>query len=270
MARKRRGQKSGRLIAIIDDHEEYLASTEGLLRHEGHDVLAMADPTAALMVLHEQKVDLILVDYVMPQMTGEELIRRLRTFDPRVQIILQTGYANEQPPRELLARLDIQGYVDKSEGPDALLLWVDVGLKSAAALDVLERRRLGLERILGVTRELHRAQPLDALLHGIRCHTRTLVGAVDALVVTSDRLSEGAGSEVSDPAVASQLVATMRTGQTQLRDGSMAIPMRYGEQVVGAIYVDSVIASPGDRELLEVYAGQAAVAVHEANRRTHS
>jgi len=63
----------------------------------------------------------------MPGMTGEQVVTALRQFNPHVQIILQTGYASECPPREMLHRLDIQGYFDKSEGPDKLLLWVDVG-----------------------------------------------------------------------------------------------------------------------------------------------
>jgi hypothetical protein len=61
-------------------------------------------------------------------------VRAIRNFDSDVQIILQTGYSGEKPPRQMLQLLDIQGYHDKSEGPDRLLRWVDVALKTAAQL----------------------------------------------------------------------------------------------------------------------------------------
>ena len=37
---------------------------------------------------------------------------------------------DEKPPREMLQRLDIQGYHDKTDGPEKLLLWVDVSIKA--------------------------------------------------------------------------------------------------------------------------------------------
>ena len=70
----------------------------------------------------------------MPQMNGEQLVQAIRQFDEDVHILLQTGYSGEKPPRDMLRSLAIQGYHDKSEGPDRLLLWVDVALKAAAQL----------------------------------------------------------------------------------------------------------------------------------------
>lgn len=127
------------------------APTERLLAREGHTVIAANNPLQALEILRRERVDLVLVDFFMPQMTGEAFVMELRSFNPLVQVILQTGYASEQPPRELLRRLDIQGYFDKSEGPDKLLLWTDVGLKAAFAVQLLEKGRLGLRYILNVT-----------------------------------------------------------------------------------------------------------------------
>ncbi|HEQ71514.1 MAG TPA: response regulator, partial [Spirochaetia bacterium] len=128
MARKFSHSKhTGSKILLIDDNLEYLESTRLLIDREGYNVTAAESGARALTAARETHFDLILVDYMMPGMTGEDFVEALRTFDPLVQVILQTGYASEQPPREMLRRLDIQGYFDKSEGPDKLLLWVDVG-----------------------------------------------------------------------------------------------------------------------------------------------
>ena len=100
---------------MVDDSKEYLESTRRLLEREGHTVLTAASGAEALEIVKHERVDLMLVDYFMPGMTGEDVVHQVRKLRPYLQIIIQTGYAGEQPPRELLKRLDIQGYYDKSE-----------------------------------------------------------------------------------------------------------------------------------------------------------
>jgi two-component system, cell cycle response regulator len=120
---------SGYTILLADDNPDYLAATSLLLGRQGHTVLTAGNGTDALSILKNQKVDLLLIDYYMPGMTGEEIVLKLRQVNPLTQIILQTGYAGEQPPHELVYRLDIQGYYDKSEGPEKLLMSVEKCLK---------------------------------------------------------------------------------------------------------------------------------------------
>ena len=109
MRRRTRQSDSGRTILLIDDQEEVRLSTQTLLEREGHHVLTASSAEQALALLREREVDLLLVDYFMPGATGEQLVRQVRSFDPFVQIILQTGYSGEKPPREMLAQMDIQG-----------------------------------------------------------------------------------------------------------------------------------------------------------------
>jgi signal transduction histidine kinase len=131
-----------------------LVSARALLEREGHFVLTADSGARALELFKQYEIHLMLVDYFMPQMTGEELIREVRKFDPYVQIILQTGYAGEKPASQMMADLDIQGYHDKSEGPEKLLLWVDVGLKAHRLISRLrERERLQSELVANVSHE---------------------------------------------------------------------------------------------------------------------
>jgi len=297
MARKQLKQaKTGRTVLVVDDNLEYLASAEMLLAREGHTVIAVSNPVEALELLRRQHVDLVLVDFFMPEMTGEDLVRELRTFNPVVQVILQTGYASEQPPRELLKRLDIQGYYDKGDGPDKLLLWADVGLKAAFTVQLLEKSRLGLRYILNATPALHKLQPLSDLLQGILVQMTGLLGAVDAFVaVLADRPRE---AEIGPPQAlltiageASDLIVRAGTGRflpsepveeclspdgvTALRralgsgavtvtEAGSALPLRVGELPLGAVFIDRPLSEPRDVELLEIFANQAAVAIHNA------
>ncbi|HVM94917.1 MAG TPA: hybrid sensor histidine kinase/response regulator [Candidatus Acidoferrales bacterium] len=157
-------QSNCHTILVVDDQDEALTSVRQLLEREGHRVLTAVSGERALTLLKEHEVHLMLVDYFMPRMTGEELVRRIRQFDPYMQIILQTGFSGDKPPRRTLADLDIQGYHDKSEGPDKLLLWVDVGLKAYRLIRQLrERERLQAELVANVSHEFR--TPL-AIIHG--------------------------------------------------------------------------------------------------------
>lgn len=147
MARKRAvAGDSGFTILVVDDQEETLISSELLLKREGHKVLLAPNGDEALALHRREVIDLMLVDYFMPRMTGEDLVREIRKRDEHIQIILLTGYSGERPPREMLKLLDIQGYHDKSDGPDRLLLWLDVALKAASQLrHIREHERQLLE-----------------------------------------------------------------------------------------------------------------------------
>ncbi|TMA46147.1 MAG: response regulator [Deltaproteobacteria bacterium] len=154
MSARRHIEPSGRTILVVDDQVETLTSVRMLLEREGHRVLTADSGAASLRLLASEPVHLMLVDYFMPVMNGEELIRHVRAQDSLVQIVLQTGYAGEKPPRDMLRRLAIQGYHDKSDGPERLLLWVDVALKAHDQLAQLHiAERLKTELLANVSHE---------------------------------------------------------------------------------------------------------------------
>ena len=272
MPRKSHAQiSSGRIILLVDDNREYLDATRVLLEREGHKVLCAADGPEALRLLQQRpEVDLLLLDYCMPGMTGEETVAHLRQFNPYVQVILQTGYASEQPPRELLKRLEIQGYYDKSEGPEKLLLWVDVGLKAAYAFQLINKSRQGLRYILDITPELHKIQPLEELLQGILLQVSGLLGVVNSFLAVlpqsdfkrAETIPEGFVAIMEDGAnlkiractgrftglstVSTCLDTdkmqgirlTMQNGETQHLSDSMIIPLSVGRMILGVIFLD--------------------------------
>lgn len=296
MARKNaRKEGTGRTILLVDDSQEILQSTRTLLEHEGHTIHTADNGRDALDILRRTDIELLLVDYFMPGMTGEEVVNELRKFNRQVQVVLQTGYASERPPREMLARLDIQGYCDKSEGPEHLLLWVDVGLKFAKQVRTLEMSRQGLRYILDVTPDLHRIQPLEELLQGILLQIAGLVGAVNSFVAVESQavrkrvdpdaflamveeerelvIHAGIGrfegearvdTVLTDPQ-AEEVRESMRQGNVMRSTKSTSIPLRIGAATIGVIYLDNAPEIPPENlEMLNVFANQAAVAVQNA------
>jgi diguanylate cyclase (GGDEF)-like protein len=285
---------SGYSILLVDDNPEYLEATRLLLEHDGHAVTCAANGEDALKILRERPIDLALLDYYMPGMTGEEVVSRIREFNPYIQVILQTGYASEQPPRELLRRLDIQGYYDKNEGPDKLLMWTDAGLKSAHTIQMLNKSRRGLRFILKATPDLHRIQPLDDLLIGILHQIAGLLGAVNSfLAILPDggvvgttpvqlesfvammdddmelMIRAGTGrfsgrremSNLLEEEKIRQIVDSLRQTEIQIMEEFAILPLRVGEATLGVIYLDRPTALKDDIGLVQIYANQAAVAV---------
>ncbi|MCI0394572.1 MAG: diguanylate cyclase [Chloroflexi bacterium] len=296
MARKTKTpQASGQTILLVDDDLNYLEVCQRLLEREGHEVLTAMNGSEALRRLQQEHVDLLLLDYYMPGMTGEEVVTQLRQSNRYIQVVLQTGYASEQPPRELLRRLDIQGYYDKSEGPDKLLLWADVGLKAAYTVQLLYKSRQGLRYILEVTPDLHKIQPLEDLLQGILWQVAGLLGAMNTfLAVVEDGGIFLSGSEETESFLAmaeenAELIIRASTGRfnncervdacleaekvgaiyqvmqhgvIETVQSTTIVPLRVGELTVGIIYLDRPIVVERDVELLSIFANQAAVAIH--------
>jgi CheY-like chemotaxis protein len=99
---KTEAPKSGHTLLVIDDQPEILTANTALLQNAGHTVVTASSGKAALALFQPGRFQLILVDYFMPSMTGEEVIREIRKVDEDVQIVLQTGYAGEKPPLQML------------------------------------------------------------------------------------------------------------------------------------------------------------------------
>jgi len=178
MARKRTtAQPSGHTILVIDDQEEILTSVRLLLEREGHKVLTALNGEDGIVLFRQEKVHLVIVDYFMPQMTGEDVVRAIRKLDSDVQVLLQTGYSGEKPPLTTLRELDIQGYHSKTDGPEHLLLWVEATLKAATHLHQV-RAAEQLKAELLVKQEF-----LSNVSHEMRSRLHIILGYGDLLLV---------------------------------------------------------------------------------------
>jgi len=95
-------------ILIVDDVQEVLDATAGNIEVIEAQAITEINPEKALEFLKTNKVDLILLDYFMPEMSGEEFVNKLREFDKNTVIYLHTGYADEIPSDEMMKKLNIQ------------------------------------------------------------------------------------------------------------------------------------------------------------------
>ena len=107
---------SSRVILSVDDEAGVLYSRQKLLQSAGYDVLSAADGEQALDFFASAPVDLVVLDYSMPGINGEQVARKIKANRPELPIILVSGLDIEM---ETLSYVD--SYFTKGEGPMALL-----------------------------------------------------------------------------------------------------------------------------------------------------
>jgi signal transduction histidine kinase len=82
------------VILAVDDDPLVLENTSAMLAELGHRVLEAHSGAEALRLLHQRPVDLIITDYAMPGMTGEELTQRILATQPELPVLMVSGYAS--------------------------------------------------------------------------------------------------------------------------------------------------------------------------------
>jgi two-component system, OmpR family, response regulator CpxR len=78
-------------ILCVDDNEQALSVRQFMLETRGYRVVSRTCPKEALELFMLGGIDLVLSDLVMPQMDGNELVRRMKELSPEVPIILLSG-----------------------------------------------------------------------------------------------------------------------------------------------------------------------------------
>lgn len=116
-------------ILMVDDDEQYIKANKFMFLEEGLELLNFSNPIEALEYLKSNQVDVILLDYYMPQLTGEKFVEELRNRGNETVVILQTGYAGEKPPMDMMNNLNIQGYFDKTKDVEDLILMTISAIK---------------------------------------------------------------------------------------------------------------------------------------------
>jgi signal transduction histidine kinase len=122
-------------ILIIDDEEIVIDSCLAVLEGAGYQIVTAPDGTEGLKQAREATPDLVLVDLMMPGISGFEVLEGMRSIDPTIVTIVITGYSTVESAVEAMKRGAFD-FLPKPFNPDELRMIVQRGL---------ERRRLVLE-----------------------------------------------------------------------------------------------------------------------------
>jgi DNA-binding NtrC family response regulator len=107
-------EKGTEIILIVDDEPTLVQLGEKILTALGYKILTACNGDDACRIYQESKdeIDLVILDVVMPGMSGEEIFHRLREINPQVRVLLSSGYSQEEKPQSLIDQ-GVQGFIQK-------------------------------------------------------------------------------------------------------------------------------------------------------------
>lgn len=124
-----------------------------------HQVLAHTSPKAALETLRRNPIDLVISDFLMPEMDGLAFLREARALYPAACLIILTGYADKESAIRAINEVGLFQYLEKPWNNDDLLHVVESGLN----------QKLLIHRLQEYAREMEaKVQTLERQLRMLR------------------------------------------------------------------------------------------------------
>ena len=126
-------------IIAVDDEQGIIDSLSIFLKRSGYNFVGVTDPMDAIEKVKNEHFDLMILDFIMTPIHGDQVVEEIRKFNKDSYILVLTGHKDLAPPLETFRRLDIQGYCEKSDKFDQLLLLIESGIKSIAQMNQIKK-----------------------------------------------------------------------------------------------------------------------------------
>lgn len=110
------------VVMVVDDEEILRQVAQAILEDHGFTVVTAGDGPIAISTYRDQQdaIRLVLLDWTMPDMDGEQVFREIRRMSPQARVILMSGY-QEQTVMNDLGGLGLAGFLQKPFKPDELI-----------------------------------------------------------------------------------------------------------------------------------------------------
>jgi two-component system response regulator FixJ len=155
----------GRGVYLIDDDEAARESLSFLLRTAGLDVRTYDSALAFLREMPDLKSACVITDVRMPEMSGIDLLRRLRELKIDVPVIVITGHADVPLAVEAM-KVGASEFLEKPFDDDAMLACIRTALDAQRRKDKVQANRAELEQRLATLSHRER-DVLDGLVKGL-------------------------------------------------------------------------------------------------------
>jgi DNA-binding NtrC family response regulator len=149
-------------ILLVDDEEMVVASIKSFLTLESeYRVSGFTSPQEALGFLEKERVDLVISDYLMPEMDGIEFLMRVKEIQPHATRVLLTGYADKENAIKAINDVGLYQYIEKPWENEDLKLIIRNGLEKRQLLHRLQQKIEEVEKahaeLLAVQKEILKA-----------------------------------------------------------------------------------------------------------------
>lgn len=133
-------------ILVVDDEEMVTSALRSFLQLETtYRVLTFTSPAAALDTADSEWIDVVIADFMMPEMDGITFLKAMRDKRPEASRILLTGYADKENAIRAINEAGLYYYLEKPWDNDHLQLVVRNGVERAALVKDLQARVIELE-----------------------------------------------------------------------------------------------------------------------------
>lgn len=282
MRRKKTEARSPYKIIVLDDEIGIIDSLSVVLTRNGYDIIGVTSPIDAIEMIRNENYDLLILDFLMQPINGDKVVARIREFNDELYILLLTGHKDMAPPLETIKALDIQGYCEKSDKFDQLILLVESAIKSIMQVRTIKKFQDGLNKILESVPKIYQLQPIGSILGGILIEVMFFVDSKNAFILVDstenmnnmhNSIFRGIGQyntgieefmAMLDPELMERIGYARTTKKTERLDTGVLLPLvnEYRE-TLGIIYIESANYE-SEIKLLEIYANQAASALNNA------
>ena len=134
-----------RKILVIDDEQGVIDSLKVYLGKEGYIVEGETNPLLGIENIRNNYYDILILDYIMMPINGDKVIEEIRKFNKDIYIIVLTGHKSVAPPIETIRRLNIQGYLEKTNKFEQILLMIESSIKSIIQLEEIKKKNKEIE-----------------------------------------------------------------------------------------------------------------------------
>lgn len=134
-----------RKILVIDDEQGVIDSLKVYLGKEGYIIEGETNPLLGIEKVRDNYYDILILDYIMIPINGDKVIEEIRKFNKDIYIIVLTGHKSVAPPIETIRRLNIQGYLEKTNKFEQILLMIESSVKSIIQLEEIKKKNKEIE-----------------------------------------------------------------------------------------------------------------------------
>ena len=128
-------------IIIVDDEEMVLTSLSSFLMLEtGYNVETFLSPHEAFEFITNNEVDMVISDYLMPEMDGITFLGKVREVKPQIPRIILTGYADKENAIKAINEVGLYQYIEKPWDNDDLHIIIRNGLEKQQLMKSLEEK----------------------------------------------------------------------------------------------------------------------------------
>ena len=269
-------------ILTLDDDPIMTSTVQAYFQRSGYRVDVENDPYRAVERIRQGHYDILLLDFLMTPICGDQVVEQVRQFNQDIFIILLTGHKSMVPPIKTIRSLDIQGYYEKSDRFDQLELLVESCAKSIRQMRTIKSYKDGLAGIMDSLPRIYELQSMDRITDSVLRTAASLLPCA-SVVLTLDAacfqagapeggehrfISRAVGEHFSslEPHQTEQLLSSMAGKHSLLQDKRILLPLLDGGQgLMGMLALELREAPQYDQvQLMEVFARQVSSAICNA------